>query len=282
MRTSTADKPCGPLRLRHAGRQVRAGHAGSSARLRGEQRPGGGLSRCGSWTRLGVRTLYHHERGRCASTRTTEVGDFCIIEPIRSISRGAIPSPRLDPANIVGPLLLHAGRVRPRAAPPSPTTMAAELRRAGARRACTWARSDPSFETPAEIRMFRSWGADTVAMSVCEEVIAARHVGMRVLGISLVCEHGLRHRGRKRPRGVEVLDVAQDARGRLLAPDHGHRRAAVVGEGEPPRRSGCEGGAPARAAAQAPALRAASYASSSRSPSAMRPALAHERAHGPG
>ena len=44
----------------------------------------------------------------------------------------------------------------------------------------------PSFETPAEIRMFRAWGADTVAMSVCEEVIAARHVGMRVLGISLV------------------------------------------------------------------------------------------------
>lgn len=44
----------------------------------------------------------------------------------------------------------------------------------------------PSFETPAEIRAFRTWGADTVAMSVCEEVIAARHVGMRVLGMSLV------------------------------------------------------------------------------------------------
>ncbi len=44
----------------------------------------------------------------------------------------------------------------------------------------------PSFETPAEIRAFRMLGADTVAMSVCEEVIAARHVGMRVLGMSLV------------------------------------------------------------------------------------------------
>lgn len=44
----------------------------------------------------------------------------------------------------------------------------------------------PSFETAAEIRAFRAWGADTVAMSVVEEVIAARHVGMRVLGISLV------------------------------------------------------------------------------------------------
>lgn len=44
----------------------------------------------------------------------------------------------------------------------------------------------PSFETPAEIKAFRAWGADTVAMSVVEEVIAARHVGMRVLGMSLV------------------------------------------------------------------------------------------------
>lgn len=44
----------------------------------------------------------------------------------------------------------------------------------------------PSFETPAEIRTFRRWGADTVAMSVVEEVIAARHVGLSVLGISLI------------------------------------------------------------------------------------------------
>ena len=44
----------------------------------------------------------------------------------------------------------------------------------------------PSFETPAEIRAFAAWGADTVAMSVIHETIAARHVGMRVLGISLV------------------------------------------------------------------------------------------------
>lgn len=44
----------------------------------------------------------------------------------------------------------------------------------------------PSFETAAEIRAFRAWGADTVAMSVCEEVIAARQMGVRVLGVSLI------------------------------------------------------------------------------------------------
>lgn len=44
----------------------------------------------------------------------------------------------------------------------------------------------PSFETPAEIRAFAQWGASTVAMSVCEEVIAARQVSMRVLGLSMI------------------------------------------------------------------------------------------------
>ena len=67
----------------------------------------------------------------------------------------------------------------------------------------------PSFETPAEIRAFRAWGADTVAMSVCEEVIAARHTGMRVLGMSLVSNMACGIEGAS-PTDEEVLDVAHD------------------------------------------------------------------------
>ncbi len=44
----------------------------------------------------------------------------------------------------------------------------------------------PHFETPAEIRMFRSWGADLVGMSTVLEAIAARAEGVEVFGLSLV------------------------------------------------------------------------------------------------
>ncbi len=53
----------------------------------------------------------------------------------------------------------------------------------------------PAFETPAEIRAFRTLGADAVGMSVVQEVVLARHCGLRVLGVCAITNFaaGMRH-----------------------------------------------------------------------------------------
>jgi purine-nucleoside phosphorylase len=71
----------------------------------------------------------------------------------------------------------------------------------------------PSFETRAELRLLRQWGADAVGMSTVPEVIVARHAGMRVLGVSNVTNMAL---GDEPVTHEEVQEAGQEAGPRLI------------------------------------------------------------------
>jgi purine-nucleoside phosphorylase len=93
----------------------------------------------------------------------------------------------------------------------------------------------PSYETPAEIRALRGWGADAVGMSTVPEVIALNHMGVGVLGLSCITNMAagvlpkrLDHR--------EVLETTERVKGEIVR----FLRAMVGALGD----SGAESGRP--------------------------------------
>jgi len=74
----------------------------------------------------------------------------------------------------------------------------------------------PQFETPAEIRFMRAVGGDLAGMSTVQEVIAARHMGIRVLGISVVTNPAAGVSSEKIDHEA-VLEVGARAAGSLTA-----------------------------------------------------------------
>jgi purine-nucleoside phosphorylase len=92
----------------------------------------------------------------------------------------------------------------------------------------------PTYETPAEVRMLRTLGADAVGMSTVLEAIAARWTGLEVCGVSLVTNAGAGYTGRPLTHD-EVLEAGPEAGPRLARVIR--RFIGALPEVEPPGNS---------------------------------------------
>lgn len=91
------------------------------------------------------------------------------------------------------------------------------------RRGVYCALSGPTYETPSEVRLYRMFGADAVGMSTVPDAIAARHQGMKVLGISCITnmaagmEEGEIDHDHVMSTGAQVADIFKELLRRVIA-----------------------------------------------------------------
>lgn len=131
--------------------------------------------------RLGVKTLFVSNAAG-AMNPAYRVGDMMIITDHVSFMPNPLIGPNLDEFGVRFPDMttVYSRRIRQIALE--------EARRTGLelRQGVYVAETGPSYETPAEYRMFAQLGGDVVGMSTVPEVIVARHCGMEIFGMSIV------------------------------------------------------------------------------------------------
>jgi purine-nucleoside phosphorylase len=160
--------------------------------------------------RLGVRTLVLTNAAGAINT-TFSPGELMIIEDHINLLGNPLVGPNEE---ALGPRFPDMSVAYDRSLRDLAARTCAELGVA-CRRGVYVAVTGPSYETPAEIKMARAIGGDAVGMSTVPEVIAARHAGLRVLGLSCltnmaagVADTPLDHR--------EVLEMGERVKGALL------------------------------------------------------------------
>ncbi len=132
--------------------------------------------------RLGVQAVLHTNAAGAVNTDFA-VGDLMVIsDHINLQGSNPLIGPNVEP----GPRFPDMTEAYDRALRQQ-LHVAAKATGPDLREGVYLAVTGPSFETPAEIRAFRALGADAVGMSTVPEVIVARHEGMKVAGISCLC-----------------------------------------------------------------------------------------------
>lgn len=134
--------------------------------------------------RLGARTLI--ASNACGGMNPLwRAGDIMLIDDhINLLGENPLVGPNLDE---LGPRFPDMSEAYDRGLQSLAQETALDLK-LPLRRGVYVAVSGPNLETRAEYRMLRTMGADVVGMSTVPEVIAARHMGMRVLGLSIITD----------------------------------------------------------------------------------------------
>ncbi len=156
--------------------------------------------------RLGARTLVLS--GACGGMNPLwDVGDLVLIDDhINLLGDNPLIGPNLDE---LGPRFPDMSEPYDRGLQRLAEQVALELR-IPLRRGVYVAVPGPNLETRAEYRMLRAIGADVVGMSTVPEVIAARHMGMRVMAVSIITDRCLPDA--LAPTGIEeIIRVAAEA-----------------------------------------------------------------------
>ena len=163
--------------------------------------------------RLGIDTLIVTNAAG-GINRSFAVGDIMLIEDHINLVGMAGANPLLG-TNLdeFGPRFPAANRVYTKRLRQLAAAVAQE-RRINLRYGVYIQLAGPNFETAAEVRMLRAWGADAVGMSTVAETLVAHHAGMSVLGLSTITNVAIDELDTEgQPTHEEVMDA-----GKIIVP----------------------------------------------------------------